>query len=692
MYCERMPLSITSSGPNEQTMTHTAEPITVEVHPTAGFSKKLRNIPVPIGTKLMMSYLLVIGLISVIFMVVGIWLIRSLILSEAQEKVRNDLNSAREIYLSELMHIDDTVRSTANRFFLRDALLSGDMDFAFDEMTRIKETENLDVLAITDKYGYVLIRTCNPDLKGDNQGHDEIIHRVLYSKEPIAGTIIVSGDDLLRDTPALAEQAHIQLVDTPLARYREETEVTDGMMLKAAAPILDYKNNLIGVVYGGVLLNQNYAIVDKVKQTVYEDLTYKGQDIGTATIFMDDVRISTNVKNKDGARAIGTRVSEEVYDQVITQGEPWIDRAYVVNNWYITAYEPLRDVYGRIIGILYVGLLEQKYQDVQRQTGLFFLAITIAGAAASMVVSYFVARRILGPIKKLVTASQEVAQGNLDAEVLVSTNDELRYLADSFNAMARSLKKRDEQLKDFATQRIMESERLALVGQLSANIAHELNNPLQGIVTFSHLLLEDSVCDDATTRFSLEKIVGQANRCRDIIRGLLDFSRQRKPEKALCNLNEVLHECVSLVEHQSLFHNIHVDNYFQEDLPMAIIDHAQIERVFINMIINAAEAMEGSGHLTISTRYNPENEFVEVALSDTGPGINEENLKKIFDPFFTTKDIGHGTGLGLAISYGIVKGHKGTISVDSEEGRGTTFVVGLPIKANGDYGEVSTHG
>ena len=640
----------------------------------------------------MLSYLLVIVFISSVFMVVGERLISSLILDEAQEKVRNDLNSAREIYNNKLNQIDTTVQSTANRFFLRDALINGNLDAAFDELDRIKKAENLDVLAITDKYGYVLIRTCNPDLTGDNQGSDTIINRTLYSKEPSAATIIVSGEILQRDIPELAKQAYIELIDTHLAREREETEITDGMMLKAAAPIFDYEDNLIGVVYGGVLLSKDYEIVDKIKQTVYEDVIYKGQDIGTATIFMDDVRISTNVKNKNGERAIGTRVSEDVYNRVIVQGEPWIDRAYVVNNWYITAYEPIHDVYGRVIGILYVGVLEQKYLDIQQRTIITFLAITIAGALISLVASYFLARGIHNPIRKLVSASKEIAAGQLDTRVTVRTNDELQYLAISFNRMAQSLQKRDDQLKEFATQRIMESERLALVGQLSANIAHELNNPLQGIITFSHLLLEDGACDDATTRFSLEKIVGQANRCRDIIRGLLDFSRQRKPEKALCNINEVLHECASLVEHQALFHNILVIKYFQEDLPMAIIDHAQIERVFINMIVNAAEAMEGSGHLTISTRYKPESDFVEIAFSDTGPGISEANQKKIFDPFFTTKDIGHGTGLGLAISYGIIKGHKGSISVESEIGRGATFIIGLPLKANGNNKESSQHG
>jgi len=645
----------------------------------AKFSPWLGKIRIPIATKLILGYLLVIVFISAVFMVVGVRLISRLILSEAQEKVRNDLNSARAIYQNELNHIDEIVHYTGNRFFLKDALLNGDLASAFNELERIKETENLDMLAITDKYGYVLIRTCNPGFTGDNQGHDQIINRVLYKKEPVAATIIVSGEDLKKDTPELAEKANIKLVDTPLARDREGTEVTDGMMLKAAAPIFDYDNNLIGVIYGGVLLNQNYEIVDTIKQTVYEDVIYNGQDVGTATIFMDDIRISTNVRNEDGTRAIGTRVSEEVYNQVIMRGEPWIDRAYVVNNWYITAYEPITDLYGRIIGILYVGILEQKYLDTQKQTILAFLGISIVGALVSMAASYFIAHSIHVPIQILVSASKRVAGGDLDTKVFVQTNDELQYLAESFNSMSTALIKRDEQIKDFATKKIMEAERLALIGQLSANVAHELNNPLQGVVTFSHLLLEEHPCDDPFFTEALEKIVGQANRCRDIIRGLLDFSRQRKPDKTICNLNDVLENCVSLLEKQALFHNIEIVKNLQIDLPMTVADPSQIERVFINLIVNAAEAMDGSGKLTLTTFFNAKDKTIEIDIKDTGSGIRKEDMDKIFDPFFTTKDVGHGTGLGLAISYGIVKSHKGNLLVKSVEQKGTTFTIVLPV-------------
>lgn len=632
----------------------------------------------PIATKLILSFLLVITITSLVFIAVAVQLIGERIVAEAQEKIRHDLNAAREIYLGRLSHINNVVRLTADRFFLKSATMSGDMAPAIDELIRIKEREKLDVLTITDRHGRVLLRTNNVDVFGDDQSHDELVRAVLTRKEPVAATSIVPADELRKESPDLAETACCKLVDTPMARVREDRELTSGMMLRAAAPIFDEQNNLIGVIYGGVLLNRNFEIVDRIKQTVFENVEYKGQDIGTATIFQDDVRISTNVRNEDGTRAIGTRVSEEVYNRVVLEGQPWIGRAFVVNNWYITAYEPIRNLDNHIIGMLYVGILEQKYLDIRNATIVAFIAITLLGVFVSVALSYVLSRAISVPIKKLVSASREVAAGNLDARVEIRSEDELGELAESFNAMAAALKRRDEQLKEFARNKIMESERLALIGQLAANVAHELNNPLQGIVTYSYLLLERMPCEGPTQE-SIRKIVHQADRCRNIIRGLLDFSRQRKPDKRLCNVNSVLQECISLVENQALFQNIQIIRRFEEALPMIVIDPSQIERVFMNMIINAAEAMDDGGRLTLGTRLDPVKGFIEVEFTDTGCGISKENMKRIFDPFFTTKETGHGVGLGLAISYGIIKEHKGSISVESEVGKGTTFTVRLPL-------------
>lgn len=632
----------------------------------------------PIATKLILSFLLVIMIISVAFMAAGVQLIRNRIIAETQDRVRHDLNAAREIYLSELRHISDVTRFVADRTLLFHQLLSGNAQYAATELRNVMQREGFDILALTDAEGTVLLRTSNSGHVGDDQSHDDLVATVLRTEQPVASSVIISAEDLEMESHLLAARAYMEFIDTPMARERPESEETAGLMLKAAAPIFGSQGQLIGVVYGGVLLNRDFQIVDEVKQTVFENVTYKGQDIGTATIFQDDVRISTNVKNEDGSRAIGTRVSEEVYERVVREGEPWVDRAYVVNNWYITAYEPIRKINNGVIGILYVGILEQKYVDIQKETIFVFLAITLLGTFASMGLAYFVARRISVPIDRLVSASREVARGNLDTKVDIVTSDELGELAGTFNVMASALKERDERLKEFATRKIEESERLALIGQLAANVAHEVNNPLQGIVTYSHLLLERVDVKDSTREF-IERIVAQADRCRDIIRGLLDFSRQRKPDKTVCNVNTVLQGCVALVQDQALFHNIEIERHLDANLPMAIIDPSQIERVFMNLIINAAEAMTDGGRLILTTRCHSNDGSIDVIIQDTGPGIPEEFQSKLFEPFFTTKDPGHGTGLGLAISYGIVKEHRGSISVESEAGVGTTFIVSLPL-------------
>lgn len=636
------------------------------------------DVPTSLATKLIINFIAIIIIVSIVFTVVGIQLIANRIISEAQDMVHQDLNSAREIYSSKQGRINDVVRFTANRFFIREAILSNNLNLTTNELKTIQDNEGLDLLDITDNLGNVIMRANNPGIIGDNQSHIDLIRSVLTNKESYSATSIMDAEDLRKESPVLAQQAYFHLVDTPKSRDRAETEETSGMMLLAAAPIFDYQQNLIGVLYGGVLLNRNYEIVDKIKQTVFQNVKYNDKDIGTATIFQDDVRVSTNVSNEDGSRAIGTRVAEEVYNRVVNEGEPWIGRAYVVNNWYITAYEPIRNINEQIIGILYVGILEQKYVDIRKGTIFAFLAVTLIGVVVSIALTYIIAKKISVPIKQLVSASRDVASGNLDTRVEIVSDDELGELAESFNAMASALKKRDEQLKEFARDKIMESEKLAVIGQLSANVAHELNNPLQGIVTYSYLLLEKMDCDNSD-RDSIEKIVIQATRCRDIIRGLLDFARQRKPDKTLCDVNSILQECISLLENQAIFLNIQIDINLKKDLPMVVIDPSQIERVFMNMIINAAEAMDGNGQLILTTRSDPQNNLIEVEFRDTGHGISDEHKEKIFDPFFTTKETGHGVGLGLAISYGIVKEHKGSISVDSQLGKGTTFTIRLPI-------------
>jgi two-component system NtrC family sensor kinase len=646
-------------------------------------SSKNRNIfpnngiKLSIATKLTLSFTLVIILISAFFIVVGSLIIDNYVVRNTREKVRRDLDTARELYINRLSNMKGVISSTANEKYIKDSILAANMNPAIDGLVGIRLRERFDVLTVTDEAGNVLLRTSNLEQTGDNVSHDELVGAVLKKNEAIAATTIISSDDLLKSSPQTANDASVQCSDP---NRPAGFEINDGMMMKAAAPILDNDNNLIGIIYSGVLLNRNLEYVDQIKRSLYQNLRYNAKDIGIASIFLNGIGISTSGTNIDGSRAIGTCVDEDIFTDVVIEGRRWIGYESIANNTYIVGYEPLKNLNHEPVGMLQVGVLEEMYLDIKNQTTVAFLAITLAGALVAILFSYYISRRISVPINKLVAASRELAAGNLDAKVdfKSQSNDELEELAVAFNTMATKLKERDEKLKDYTRKKIMESERLALIGQLSANVAHELNNPLTGIVTYSHLLLE-RMSEEHQSIGAVEKIISQADRCKDIIRGLLDFARQRKPDKILTNVNIVLQECVSLVEYQALFHNIEITKDFQADLPLAKIDPSQIERVFMNIIINAAEAMDGDGQLNIATRYDTRDQFIEISFADTGSGIDEENLESIFDPFFTTKEIGHGTGLGLAISYGIIKEHNGIIAVQSEKGKGTTFYVRIPV-------------
>ena len=232
---------------------------------------------------------------------------------------------------------------------------------------------------------------------------------------------------------------------------------------------------------------------------------------------------------------------------------------------------------------------------------------------------------------------------------------------------------------------LVSSEKMASLGKLAAGIAHEINNPLGGILIYSSLLMEDLPPDDPK-RHDLERIVQETSRCKEIVKSLLEFARQTEPKKESVDINRAITDGLFFLENQALFHNIRITKRLDPSLPLIIGNAGQLKQVFTNIIINAAEAMRGTGELTITTLSSPNRNSVFVEFTDTGEGIPEENFSRIFEPFFTTKDVGKGTGLGLATSYGIVESHGGKIGVKSKVGEGSTFTMELPVSAENETG------
>jgi signal transduction histidine kinase/CheY-like chemotaxis protein len=238
------------------------------------------------------------------------------------------------------------------------------------------------------------------------------------------------------------------------------------------------------------------------------------------------------------------------------------------------------------------------------------------------------------------------------------------------------LEKKINEIQEMQCQ-LVQSEKLAAVGQLAAGVAHEINNPLTGILGFTEILLQDKSLS-REQREDLESVLHQSRRCRKIVQNLLQFSRRKKPENQMVRLNEVLAPTLQLVQYDFRSANIEIKMHIPEDLPPLYGDSSQLEQVFLNLITNARQAMEGRKKGAVNIRASQEAGRIVIRFEDNGPGIPPENLGKVFDPFYTTKPVGKGTGLGLSISYGIIAQHHGTIRCESQEGTSTAFIIELP--------------
>ena len=647
----------------------------------------------PLRAKFILSFLAVIcfgGIISLIF---GTRLEHRTIFSLAQAKVRHDLAAAWMVYNEKLNDIRDIVRLNSSRESIQKAVKHNDAETLQRYLGRVREEFSLDTLTLTDSQGRVILRTNQLKIGKDDQLRDPLVSRALKG-ETVASTQIIPREELLKEGKDQAQRAYLKFIPTPKAAPRPENHEDRGMMLKAAAPLIDEDGSLLGVLYGGILLNKNYEIVDRVKEIVYKGEKYKGKETGTATIFQWDLRISTNVKNAEGERAIGTRVSKEVNQAVLKEGKPWIDRAFVVNDWYITAYEPIKNIDGEIIGILYVGMLEKPYIDLRNNVMMTFTGMAILCVVLLLVILFFITSTIINPLKGMVSATKKIAQGNLNPKVEISFQDEIGQLAQSFNQMTENLKKANEKLIHWGktlekrveerTEELREmqdylvqSEKLASLGKMAAGVAHEINNPLTSILINTHLVLE-KIEKNHSFYENLSLIADETSRCSNIVTGLLEFSRQNPPQLAFTNINEVINRILKLLENQASFQNITIKKELNPDLPQIKIDKDKIKQVFWNLMINASEAMPKGGTLIIRSQFSADKKCIEIEFIDTGLGIPKENINKLFDPFFTTK--GSGTGLGLAVSYGIIKQHQGNIEVKSEVSQGSVFTISLPTK------------
>ncbi|MBT3391654.1 MAG: HAMP domain-containing protein [Chloroflexi bacterium] len=603
--------------------------------------------------------------------------IESYLVNAQNERVARDMYLAQSFYQLEL----DEAVAACQRVLTDTELLQrfraaqvGNAiarDYLVEKIARkisIPPLSGTHLIVLLDTHGEIVIaRTVSADGKlsepysGGNWSELPIVASVLATGEGYGATEIISAE--LLDNIGLVEQAHVPLRDTPQSApdLLFENEGTAGLTLTAAYPLHDADETLLGVVLVGYLFNNDFTLVDRI-----QDLA----GVDTVTIFFGDMRVSTNVPDADGSRAVGTRISSEVGKSVLEQGQAYNGVAFVVNETYMTRYEPLHDHQGSVVGSLYVGARVASFEQLVKDFNDRVVLIIIICLALTAITAVPIAQIITRPIVRLVEANQRLAEGDMTVRVRAEGSSELATLGESFNIMVEKL--------DSAQQQLLHKEKLASLGQLAAGIAHELNNPLGTILLLADVLKKETPEDDPK-REDLKVIIQETARCKNIVADLLNFSRQQELLTQDVYIPALVEQVLTSIYHQPAFEGIKIIQDFDAQIPAIQADPAQLQQVFINLLSNAADAIDGEGQIEISAQ--PTNgQWIEIKVSDSGCGISPEHLRKLFAPFFTTKALGKGTGLGLSIVYGIIKMHRGQIVAQSQEGVGTTFVITLPVQ------------
>jgi signal transduction histidine kinase len=505
--------------------------------------------------------------------------------------------------------------------------------------------------------------------------------------------------------PRLAEQALIARLPTPNARPDERQNETRGLVIHSAAPVRDAQGRLVGLLAGGVLLNKNLAFIDRLNEIVYPEGALPLGSQGTATLFLDDVRIATNVRLFEGERAIGTRVSAAVYQAVLTEGKTWLDRAFVVSDWYVSAYEPLIDGQGQRIGMLYVGFLEKPLSEARHSAlllviGLFALAMMLAVVFAALW-----ARRVFRPIERMHATMNAIEQDEPDARVgPVASQDELGELASHFDrlldrlqAQTSALKRWGESLDGEVAKRTSElqqavadlkaaqsqlimNEKLAAIGQLTAGVAHEINNPVAVIQGNLDVLRDILGPATAPVQPEIKLIQEQVHRIRLIVAKLLQFARPQDYVGYLepVEPGQLFQDSLLLVSHLLKRGTISIVQRLDSHRHVQC-NRNELQQVLINLLVNAIQAMPQGGMLTLAAEDWDASEMpvgLKLIVGDSGPGISAEEQARLFQPFYTARKPG-GTGLGLWVSLSLVERYGGKITLESVSGQGTRFIVWL---------------
>jgi len=536
---------------------------------------------------------------------------------------------------------------------------------------------------------------------------------------PYSGLMVLSPERLARIDPELAVTASIPIVATLRAQNPDKGVEGRGLLSRSLLPVPDLAGKVAWYLDGGILFNRDTRIVDHIRDLVYDKGTLPERSIGTVTIFLDNIRISTNVPlhffpqgNETQGRALGSLVSEEVREKVLNRGELWVDRAFVFNDWFISAYAPLEDIRGQRVGMIYTGFSESPFihnylLNIIELGTILMLVLLVSGLLV-----YRGAYSLLLPIERIHHVVQAVQSGrNIRIGALgLDRENELSNLAEQFDRMLDLLQRRNAQIQSAAEQlemkveertrslqdktlelernvallnetrqQLVTNEKLTALGELTAGIAHEINNPTAVILGNMELMRYELGDNADLVKEEIDLVIQQVMRISTIIRSLLQYSRPGEFNAPLemQSITPIIEETMVLVRHSIKKQEVILITELSATC-LVQVNRPQLLQVLINLVVNAAHAMDGKGRIWVRTYDWLQQDVpigVKIEVEDEGSGIAPELLGRIFDPFYTTRK--DGTGLGLSLSYGIIKRIGGTIEVSSTLGKGTVFTIGL---------------
>lgn len=606
--------------------------------------------PVSVKTRILFSFLMVILVLSISIALLGYWVLQKNIIGRADLKVRNDLTTARMVYTGEIERIGQALKLV---------------------------TPNGDIEALKKKLNVHYVRYVTREEFGSLRS--EIARAAVKKGDPagVGGTRLIGAEELatLGDFPG---EAPIEIKPTPKARPTDRKRVDSVMAKEYAVPLLDGQGQVAAVLYGGRAINRDDTFVDHVREMVYGAGMYKDKPVGTVTIFLDDVRIATNVQDENGQRAIGTRVSEEVYRAVVEQGRTWHERAFVVTDYYKSAYEPIRNIEGHIIGILYVGTLEQPFVDIAREMMQFFLLLVAAVSVIAVLFSFVLAGTISKPLIEVVHASECLASGDWGYQVKGNSSiREINSMAEAFNAMSLGLKEREESLR-------VSNEKLAAMNKsyidLIGFVAHELKGILASAVMNAYAVRDGYL---GLINFKQRKAMDSVTRNMDYldatVKKFLSLGRVERGElpvnKTQLNLKkDVFDVSIGSLAPMAAKKNLKIANEVGPDV-VVNADSDLMQIVANNLVSNAIKYSPDAGEIKITARQV--NGMVEVDVYNDSTPLSEEQRAKLFQKFSRldnpqTRKV-KGTGLGLYITKQIVEKHGGRITVEPRE-HGNSFV------------------